>query len=212
MFVLITDVKKSRDIENRVKFSTQLQDVLVDLNHKFEKDLCAGISSSKGIDELSAVLEVVDIFPRVCLSLQIKLHEVNLRFAIAEGELDVRPAGEVASSWDGPAFHTAAEIMEQVEKMKMSFGCKIRRDEGQELITHLMEFCLLTVQGWPTKTARVAEYAWFHTDLTQDQIADDLGLTQQSVSFSLKRSRLSLIVRSVNSMEMWLKSHDNFSY
>lgn len=212
MVIVVADIVGSRRISDRRGFSEIIGTALSETNAEYEDAIVGKFSLTKGIDEFSGVLRSPKVLPEICAGIQVRLGSVGVRFSAVRGEVDIYEEGGVARGFDGPAFHQASSRMDSLERQGQRFGYLDQYSDQDELgfmmAGNLMTFCLRTIQGWPERTARVAARAWAEEDIGQAELAEELGVTQQSVSASLKRAEYDLLSDSIVSVGLYLGDDD----
>jgi len=207
MVVLLTDLVNSRKLENRQAFDKKLDLVIKKINNNYE--FHAPLVRTKGIDEMSAVFVKAADIPHACLSLQIELPEVAFRFAVSDGEIDIISKGKGANELDGLAFHNAGAFLAGLEVSKSHFSIALEAQNWiiDNLVSNLIEFCLLSVRNWPTKSGQIAALAWNQGRvLKQKKIAEEMKISPQAVSSALNRTNFHLIRDSIRSLENTLQN------
>lgn len=212
MVIVIADIVDSRRIPKRKEFMTVLTDALGWVNEVYQEVIVGRFSLTKGIDEFSGALRSPELLPEICAGIQVRLGGVGVRFAAVRGEVDIFEEGTEASRFDGPAFHHAAALMEQLERKGKRFGYRNLSLDGDHptslILSNLMTFCLKGIQHWPEKTALIARSAWDEERIGQAKLATNLGITQQSVSAGLKRAEFDLLKSSIRSVGVWFECDD----
>jgi predicted transcriptional regulator len=127
------------------------------------------------------VLQLYDFFRK-------KLAPVNLRLGIGVGTLntDLNKKNE-AIGMDGPAWYRAKESLDKTAAKSLhlyiSFSSKIRTD----LINLLINILMKIEEDWHLTHRQVIEMT--KQSMTQEQIAEKLGITQGAISQRLKHAR-----------------------
>lgn len=114
--VLLADVVQSRRIENRERFSKRLQDTFGEVNAAEQKWLDVPLTTMKGVDEFGCVLTHRAPLPDVIVPLQRAAHPFGIRIGLATGEIDVGHGSETVAKMDGPAFHDASALLEELRE------------------------------------------------------------------------------------------------
>ena len=104
---------KSRQSADRAKLQRRLQDVLDELNDRYEADLRSKFLITVG-DEFQGLLRRGENLPRMLAILTAEVPN-PIRFGIGAGVLST-DAGEFAIGSDGPAWHNARAALERVGK------------------------------------------------------------------------------------------------
>lgn len=184
-YVMLVDVVGSRDIENRPAFEARLDDALEYVNGAEGESISTPFTQMKGIDEFGGVLTAVSPVPDIVAGILDRIHPTQARFAIASGDIDVGTGSETVAEMDGPAFHRASTLLEGVEED----GLYVDVDTGRDVDGVFAAALNLLVLGRLDLTERQVEVILaYERHGTQSRAGDELGLRQQAVSNSLRRS------------------------
>lgn len=185
--VLLSDVRASRELENRAAFARRLDEVLAAINER--EGVTGAFEHQAGLDEFAGVLRPGRA-GAVLARLWTALHPIAVRFALVQGVLDVIPEpseeGEVpgASGFDGPAFHAASTELEALRSG--TDLVRIRIGEGERtdrLLTSLANLSYGDMLDWTDRQMEVA--STYRRAGSQRAAAEELGVEQSTVSRSL---------------------------
>lgn len=202
---MLIDVVNSREIKDRALFSQRVSDSLVHLNQRYAEGLVAPAVPSKGIDEFSALFSDASCMVRFCVDLQIDLYPQILRFSAAEGIVDILQ-GRAANEMDGPAFHVASQLMEDIERRGDQFAYQPshwKNDIAYDVASRLIECCLRLIVDLPPSVARVVQKYWLGDFAGQGELAGALKVSQQAVSAALIRARVEWLRETVDVFSEW---------
>mgnify|MGYP005842706175 CR=1 FL=1 len=178
----------SKAVSEREAFGKRLQEVLRDLSERYAGSVYAPLVQSKGIDELSGIIQRGEVIPSILFDLAIALYPSEFRFGVARGE--VAPLSKVATEADGEAFHRAARALELAEKERRYFKMDGVASRGAEIVQLLVHQSLSRIFSWPAATARAAREKWEHPELKNDELAARFEVSPQAISKKLRRSCL----------------------
>lgn len=184
-YVVLVDLVRSRDIADREVFESRLERALAHVNEAERTHLSTPLSRMKGIDEFGCVLTELAPLPDVLTGLLDRIHPMLGRFGVAAGEIDVGASRATVATMDGPAFHRASELLTTAEERDLFVGV----DTGSPvdgLLASALNLLVLSRRGLTERQVEVILAYEEHG--TQDEAADALGLSQQSVSKSLGRA------------------------
>jgi len=108
--VIIGDIRKSRDLENRDQVQEKFKRALETINSEYSDNLTSKFVITIG-DEFQGVLTSLEKSYDVCLRVEDLLHPVRFAFGIGFGEITTA-INEMAIGMDGPAFHRARTALE----------------------------------------------------------------------------------------------------
>lgn len=193
-FALVGDLIKSRKQPNRLALAKQIEDVLQKINRLFAKDLVAPLETTRGLDELSALLRTPDHAFDIVYSMNVLLWPSMFRFGLGSGGIDVWGDDGRASDMDGPAFHLAADALARGRHGDTPFAVNIHAlsDTTQNLIEASGQLSQAVMRDWTPKTARaIRTYRPISgASPTQKQAAAQLGHSQQALSEAIRSGHL----------------------
>lgn len=202
-WVMLGDVVDSREISDRASFRDTLEAALDHVNHIYGSDLYADFAGLRGVDEVGGVLTRPDNMYRILRTINNHIYPKQVRFAVVRGEIDVGSPAQNITELDGPAFHRAAELLEEVERTGLSFGMEGGNNQLNPLLANQINLLSLLRASW-TKKQIEALMAYERTG-SQTNAAAELEVTQQTLSERLR----SINWRQINHAETIL--NDAFS-
>lgn len=186
---MVADLVASRQSPRREELARTVPEFLEDLAERYKADFYAPLMPSRGIDELSGVLTHPRSSYRICLELNEAVHPASFRFAVATGRLDVGLDTGVATKMDGPAFHTASDLMETAKKKDRAYLFYIESLEkhAERLLNEVAHLASLIPLNWSERDREIG--ALYRALGTQKEVAARLQTTQQAISKTLKNMR-----------------------
>lgn len=160
---------------------------LEELNRRLDSPPGA-FTRQAGLDEFAGVLRPGNLSGAL-VHLWEHLHPVNVRFVVVQGELDVvpevqgAPSTRNASGFDGPAFHAAAELLEELRGSRESRSVFIRlggRERDDVLLSDLGDLLYAKVLDWTDRQMEV--HRVYRTTGSQEATAEELRVSQSTVS------------------------------
>lgn len=184
-YVVLVDLVKSRDITDRTVFESRLEDAIAHVNDAEGEHMSTPVTRMKGIDEFGCVLTRLDPLPDVVCDLLDRIHPTLARFGVASGEIDIGYDRDSVAEMDGPAFHRASELLEDLE----SDGLFASVDVGTPMDALVSIALNALVLSRDSITERQMEVILaYEAHGTQTAAGDRLGIPQQSVSEALRRA------------------------
>jgi len=184
-YVLLGDVVLSRDVAHREEFQKELQRACMRASEQYRPSLHADIKLIKGVDEIGAVLNNWrDAFDIVNLILD-AVHPYQIRFALVRDLIDVGETSGDVSTMDGPAFHRAAAIINELKQSGLRFRIGVGEPIIDLALSNQVSMLLLLRQRWTVKHHQVVAAARRHA--TQRTIAEQMQVSQQEVSRLLRQ-------------------------
>lgn len=191
LFVVLGDVVGSKDIEERAKFKSELDQVLGTVNSQYNDTIRAPFRTLKGIDEFGGALSAIDDLYRVLRTIFLNMYPVQIRFACSFGSVDVGNDEAEISEMDGPAFHQTDQILREVESEGRLFRLdthgggstfleNVERTPFDTLVGNHITLTFMLMNEWTEKEVEIVRR---YEDLgTQTAVADELDISQQRVS------------------------------
>lgn len=191
LVVVLGDVVDSRDVADRARFQQTLEATLQTVNDRFEAAAQTPFQILKGIDEVGGVLYGLERVYDVVKYVTRELHPVDIRFAVARGTVDVGlDSGEIAAM-DGPAFHAADRILDDIEERDRTFGLEADDAFVDVLLQNYVNLQFLVADAWTDKELEVITL--YERLGTQEAVADRLDVTQQRVSSVIQDTNWNVI-------------------
>ena len=184
-FVLLGDVVLSRNIANREEFQLRLQSACEKAFRQYPATFYTKIKLLKGTDEIGAVLNSrQDVFSIINLILD-EVHPYQIRFSLVRDIIDVGEESDDVASMDGPAFHRASVVINQLKQNGLLFNIATGETVTDMSITNQVSMLLLLRQRWSVKHYKIVmEY---RNGKSQQAIANNLNFSQQEVSRLLRQ-------------------------
>jgi DNA-binding CsgD family transcriptional regulator len=207
-FVILGDIVKSRDIQDRATFQSRLIETMGFLNNRFKGTLVSSLmvnsgDSFQGIFSSDApILSIADTL-RFSLALY-----CSLRLGIGFGKITTEIDPKSSILCDGPAFWNAKEALDSLyeENYYQTLSTRFEATQGKlEIVKELVnQSCLLgdqLVVGWKKRQLELATYQILnhgYEKVPQIQLAQELGLSPQQVFTTLKAMGLYAYLDSKN--------------
>ena len=198
-YLLIGDVVDSRNIRNREEFQERLRELLEDINQKFEDEIYAQFKILKGVDEFGGVLKEPSNIYEIIKKIHENILPKKVRSVLAKGGIDVSLEKKDVEYMDGPVFHRANELMEDLKKSKFYFQLEVSDELIDSAIFGQINALMLLKNEWTEKQLSVIKK--YQKLGTQNKVANEMGITPQAISKSLDRSnykRIKQIERKLN--------------
>lgn len=203
---IIGDIIGSRKLEDRQDVQKTFLAMAKEANRLYEADIASPFTVTIG-DEFQVLLKNSYITPQIIDYVKREMAPVELVFGVGIGEIltDINP--KLAIGMDGPAFHFARKAIEQAKKKKPKIIYK-SDFPGMGMIDSLNYFIESCTERRTKRQQQILEY--LSQNLTQEAIANKLGIKQQSVSDIIKLSYLSEVVDAKENISLYLHDIDNY--
>ncbi|MGQ1889750.1 SatD family protein [Thermophagus sp. OGC60D27] len=176
--VITGDIIRSRDKEPE-SWIKELKSVLVQYGEEPSAwEIFRGDSFQLMVEPSSALMAALHIKASMkCVS------ELDVRMAIGIGEV-THWSSRITES-NGPAFIFSGECFDQLKKQTLAL--KTDHPETDKALNIMLKLALLTANSWTPKVATVIKTFIEHPDSNQNDIAQQLGISQSNTSEALKR-------------------------
>ncbi len=200
-YVLLADVVGSRHIQQRQSFDAQIESAMAKAMQAFADVFEMPLQTWKGLDEIAAVIKKpCQLYPVMNL-LQDAIAPQKLRFVLVQGDIDVVPEDKDVRHADGSVFHQAAALMLQLKKEALLFSCQTRNAVWDKALMTQVNLLMLLKEDW-TERQRKTFNAYFKSG-RQEEVAQQLNITQQTVSKTLKAIKAVQVQRLEQALQDW---------
>lgn len=200
--VVLCDIKDSRKIKDRERFSQRLHGTLHDLNQQ-QDGLIARFAVQAGIDEFAGIVETAacgEIITRLWFS----LYPHAVRCSVVTGMVDIQGISDQAGQlplvydFDGTAFHQAADQLASMQQSEQLFSYQhAGLDVWQaRLISGLGDLLYAQMLDWTQRQQQIISR--YRLGGKQTEVADSLGISQSVISRSLSAIDYSRFSRALN--------------
>ncbi len=187
--VVLCDIRDSRKIKDRERFSKRLHASLHDLNAQ-QDALIARFAVQAGIDEFAGIVETAAC-GEIITRLWFALYPHAVRCSVVTGIVDVQGVSDqtahlpVVYDFDGTAFHQAADLLASMQQTEQLFcyhhaGLDVWQSE---LISGLGELLYAQMLDWTQRQHQVISR--YRVGGIQTEVAESLGISQSVISRSL---------------------------
>jgi predicted DNA-binding protein YlxM (UPF0122 family) len=180
LFVLLGDVKSSREIKNRELFQEKLIKVCNELDQEYQNDLYADFKILKGLDEIGGVLTEISNIYKIISKITNQIYPNTMRFVLVQNYIDTALNSKDVTKMDGPAFHKASERMKLLKKSKTFFDMETYNETIDSSLIIMINLMLLYKERWTKKQHQIIEE--YEKTLNQKKVALKYNITQQAVS------------------------------
>lgn len=204
-FVLVGDMIHSRTLRERREMAKRVEAEIRQVNRRWREAWIAPLTTTRGIDEFSGALREARPAFDIVVFLNAALHPARFRCALASGIVDVAPRSGDAAAMDGPAFHRAADALEQARRDDLPFKIAIegQPEEVSDLVESTAKLHDVISASWTRREAEAVHV--YRLVGTQAAVARRLRITQQAVSDALSRARFFDLVVGEDAIRAWLQ-------
>lgn len=189
---MIGDIKKSKKIEDRNRVQKKLNEILNDINEKYQDDISAKFMITLG-DEFQGLLgngkNVIEIIEEI----QGKMYPVEIRFGIGIGAITTDINAEMAIGADGPGYYKARQaidFLKQNEQKNKTQVSDVRIEVEEEnnamaiMLNTVLSLLAVLKRNWTDRQREIIWDSLEHQD-GQEKSAARLGIAQSSVQRGL---------------------------
>ncbi|MFS4468100.1 SatD family protein [Maribacter sp. 2210JD10-5] len=101
--------------------------------------------------------------------------------------------GSGVSESNGPAYQRSGRKFESLKDNKVNLSIATGRDDYDRTLNLMLRLALDFMDDWSVVSAEIVALVLDHPELSQKEIAEQLGIKQSAVSQRLKRARLDLV-------------------
>ncbi len=185
--VIIADLVASRRLTGRAQFQRRLKTVLQGVNARAGRALASPYTLTLG-DEFQAVYrDATAVFADI-MSIQAQIAPVQARFAVAAGPLATNVNPAQAIGMDGPAFHRARALLEQLKREKRLFGVQTTDTPDWTLAGGALAVLSGITEGWLPKRFEV--FAGLLSGLSGLELAKKTDITVRAVNKNIRAADL----------------------
>ena len=198
-YALIGDIIESRHLANRAQQQEALNQVLDNLNDRYQAHLASRFSLSLG-DVFQGLVKVGAPIFQMIDELRLALPDLNLRFGLGLGEIltSINPALSLGA--DGPAYWRAREAIQQVHQQHHYETVHVYLVTGQEdqdaTLNHSLALSEFVRSSWiqsQMETFRtILDLGYYQSRFDQKRVASALGLSSSAFAKRMKSSGIKL--------------------
>lgn len=192
---IIGDIVKSKKLGDRNAVQKKLQNVLLNINKKYSNDIASNFMITLG-DEFQGLLRVGNNVMNIISQIEIEMYPVVMRFGLGIGSIETEINREVPLGADGPAYHNARKMIEEIKKMEKKnmtgYSNIMIATEGDNLnvdslLNSIFTLCATLKDKW-TKRQREIIHTYINNERNQYKTAEKLNIGQPSVNKALTGS------------------------
>lgn len=212
-YALIGDIIESRHLANRAQQQEALNQVLDNLNDRYQAHLASRFSLTLG-DEFQGLVKVGAPIFQMIDELRLALPDLNLRFGLGLGEIltSINPALSLGA--DGPAYWRAREAIQQVHQQHHYETVHVYLVTGQEdqdaILNHSLALSEFVRSSWiqsQMETFRtILDLGYYQSRFDQKRVASALGLSSSAFAKRMKSSGIKLYLDVKNDLNQAMEN------
>lgn len=144
-------------------------------------------------DEFQLKCSVDEVFHKALLikSLLRSFENLDVRVAIGIGN-EVFLSEKITES-NGTAYLNSGRLLTDIKSQGKTFAIQTENEKVNQDLNILFKWAAIDFDNWTVATAEIIHQLLRNSELTQDELAKELNITQSSVSQRLKRANFELL-------------------
>lgn len=144
-------------------------------------------------DEFQLKCSVDEVFRKAVLlkSLIRTFENLDVRLAIGIGNEVFR--SEKITESNGSAYVNSGRLLTEIKSQGKTLSIQTENDKVNRDLNILFKWASLDFDSWSAATAEIIHQLLRNSELTQEELAKELNITQSSVSQRLKRANFELL-------------------
>ena len=144
-------------------------------------------------DEFQLKCSVDEVFHKALLikSLLRSFENLDVRVAIGIGN-EVFLSEKITES-NGSAYLNSGRLLTDIKSQGKTFAIQTENEKVNRALNILFKWAAIDFDNWTVATAEIIHQLLRNSELTQDELAKELNITQSSVSQRLKRANFELL-------------------
>ena len=216
---IIGDIIESKVKKDRNDIQQKLKKVLNDINLKYSNDIASKFKITLG-DEFQGLLKSKNNILKIILEIEIQLAPVKIRFGIGIGEINTDINFNDSSEIDGPAYHRARKMINDIEIKKSQYTephfdimlCSNEKNiEIDKLINSIFSVCTALKSKWTDRQKEII-YTYISNGENQYKAAEILGITQSSVNKALNNAKFYTFISALDTVSNFLSINGVYNY
>lgn len=209
---IIGDIKDSKQLNNRNDIQETFKAVLDHINDKYHAAIASNFMITLGDSFQGLLIASADLLA-ILSEIELAMAPVSFRFGIGVGQITTTINPLNSMEMDGPAYHLAREMIEQIEESERKhhqpdITSLIRLQEnGQQLeiaLNTILSLSTALKSKWTDRQKEVL-YAYLKHGENQYQTATILGIGQSSVNKVLKATNYYTYKNALNQAALLLR-------
>lgn len=210
--VIIGDIIQSREIEERDLVQKQFIQVLKDLNDIYDDEIASQFIITAG-DEFQGLLKTKKHILEIIEYIDISLYPTKLRYGIGEGLITSTINKEKSNEIDGPAYHRARRMIEEIEEnekgnQKPIINIMIDTGHLEDEILNASFALMSTIKSTWTKRQTEVVYAYLGNNNNQHITAAALNVQQSTINRSLNAANYYSFSYAKNKLSKYLQEKE----
>lgn len=213
--VIIGDIIDSKLLSNRKQVQTDFHNTLHRINNKYTDEIASKFAITLG-DEFQGLLKNSSEAVRIILEIEEAMAPVDMRFGVGIGEISTDINFEQSSEIDGPAYHRARAMVEQLEVNEKQYfrpagniliASHEDKKETDQLLNTILSVTHALKLDWTAKQKEIiANYQ--RCGENQSKTAKELDVAQSSVSRALSAANYATYQAAMETIHSFLSREE----
>jgi hypothetical protein len=186
LFVLLGDVVSSRQIVDRDRFQSRMAELCSRINAEYANDIYAPFKGLKGLDEIGGVLKDISNAFNIIILISETLYPCKMRCSLVYDFIDTALVSGDVAKMDGPAFHRASTAILELKETELLARIAVEDEVLDRILEGEINLMLLFREARTAKQRKIIKE--YELVKNQIKVSEKLGLSQQYVSMTLKRT------------------------
>lgn len=186
--IITGDIIKSRTVLEVDTWLIPLKSALSKLSNTASYEIYRGDSFQIEIKDYPTSF-IAAVYIKACIK---TIKGLDVRLAIGIGSKSYE--GETINESNGEAFMFSGETFETLKKQKQNLKLKVRNDNTSKELNLYFKLALIAMDNWTTNSAEIVKLSIDHPNKIQQELAKNLGISQDAVSKREKRAYLDEIL------------------
>lgn len=209
--VIIGDIINSKKIDDREQVQTTFKKILHEINQKYATEIASQFTITLG-DEFQGLLKNSNHVIKIITEIEMAIAPIKMRFGIGVGEVSTAINIESSSEIDGPAYHRARAMIEELVANERQYSKRktniliASQDTNKEidlLLNAILSVCTALKSKWTVRQWEVIE-TYLNNEENQYRAAEKLGIGQSSVSKALNAAEFASYKSAMDTVNAFL--------
>ncbi|MDD3704564.1 MAG: SatD family protein [Clostridiaceae bacterium] len=186
-YAIIGDLVASRSYEDRLHVQEKLKYNLNEINREYSNEIGANFLITLGDEFQGLLTQPLHLFP-IIDKIRFSMYPVKIRIGIGIGNINTEIDRSQAIGADGPAYHFARKMIEEIRKDEISQQRKLQdikiasqqEDKYIELINSNLSLCTCLENSWTQKQFETIDLI-LYKNISQKEAAKRLGISASSI-------------------------------
>lgn len=186
-YAIIGDLVASRNYENRFEVQEKLKDILNEINREYSNEIGANFLITLGDEFQGLLTQPLHLFP-IIDKIRFSMYPVKIRIGIGIGDINTQIDRKQAIGADGPAYHYARKVIEEIRKDEISQQRKLQdikiasqqKEEYLGLINSNLSLCSCLENSWTEKQFETIALI-LYKNISQREAAKKIGISASSI-------------------------------